>query len=352
MTHVLSLVGCILVIYLASEWFVNAVEWLGARLRMGGLAVGTVLAAVGTALPESVVTLVAVLLGSDEHGADIGMGAAIGGPLVVGTVAYAVAGVVLLARARGAHLPVLVGAGPGPARLAARDDRAPATDLAATTPRLARDQGWFLAIYAVKLGLGLVVFAYKPWLGLLFFAAYAVYVSREVRSSRGAAASTTGLAPLKLQPRRASPSTAAVLTQTVVTLALVFGASQLFVHELEWAGPALGVPATVSALLLAPLATELPEIMNAVVWCRQGKPQLALANLSGSMMIQVTVPSGLGLLFTSWQLDAPLVLAGVCTMASVGYLLVLTRTGRLTAGRLAGAAAFYGAFAVGLLALA
>lgn len=63
MTHVLLLLGCAVAIYLACEWFINAVEWLGARLQVGSIAVGSVLAAVGTALPESVVTLVAVVFG-------------------------------------------------------------------------------------------------------------------------------------------------------------------------------------------------------------------------------------------------------------------------------------------------
>ena len=59
MLHVLLLVGSALAIYLACELFVNAVEHLGRALRISTLAVGTVLAAIGTALPESVVTGVA-----------------------------------------------------------------------------------------------------------------------------------------------------------------------------------------------------------------------------------------------------------------------------------------------------
>src|SRR5947208_16101515 len=100
MLHVVILLACAVAIYLSCEWFVNAVEWLGARLKVGPLAVGTILAAAGTALPESVVTLVAVLFGGKHHGDDIGVGAALGGPLVVGTIAYAVTGVMLLARRR------------------------------------------------------------------------------------------------------------------------------------------------------------------------------------------------------------------------------------------------------------
>ena len=87
-------------IYLSCEWFVNAVEWLGQRLNIGTMAVGTILAAFGTALPESVVTLVAVTTGPTAEIRNIGVGAAMGGPLVLATVAYGVTGAMLLLRRR------------------------------------------------------------------------------------------------------------------------------------------------------------------------------------------------------------------------------------------------------------
>ena len=55
------LLGSAVVIYLACEYFVNGVEWVGRRLSVGEQATGSILAAFGTALPESVVTFVAVL---------------------------------------------------------------------------------------------------------------------------------------------------------------------------------------------------------------------------------------------------------------------------------------------------
>jgi cation:H+ antiporter len=356
MFHVLLLLACAVAIYVACEWFVNAVEWLGVRLQVGPIAVGTVLAAAGTALPESVVTLVAVLFGSPEHGNDIAVGAAMGGPLVVGTVAYGVTGAMLIWRKRrlrsAAASTPSYGASYGAATegsslaLAARES---GSDLVGVdTARLGRDQRWFLAIFAVKVGLGLVAFSIKPWLGWLFFAVYVLYFVREMRDT-GEQASDEGLEPLKLQRYRARPSTLAVTAQTLITLVVIFGASQLFVQQLEWAGPALGLPSAVVALLLSPIATELPEIMNAIIWVRQGKLQLALANISGAMMIQATVPSGIGILLTSWKFDTPLVLAGAATLASVLYLLWVLRAGRLTAGRLAAATGFYLAFAVGLV---
>lgn len=70
-------------IYLACEYFVNGVEWAGYRFDFGQNAPGTILAAFGTALPESVVTFVAVVFGRNPAQKEIGIGAALGGPLVL-----------------------------------------------------------------------------------------------------------------------------------------------------------------------------------------------------------------------------------------------------------------------------
>jgi cation:H+ antiporter len=334
--HFVLLIACAAVIYLACEWFVNAVEWLGVRLRLGPLAVGTVLAAFGTALPESAVTFVAVVFGSGGAQQDIGVGAAMGGPLALSTIAYGVTGWMLLSRRR---VQVPASAAP-PTR--------PDADIG-DVRALARDQRWFLAIFVVKVALGLVAFAYKPWLGLLFFAAYGAYFWREIRAE--GEGNGADLAPLRFQRRRPRPSTPAVVAQSLITLAAIFLASQLFVHQLDAIGPMIGLPAAVTALLLSPIATELPEIMNAIIWVRQGKTALALANISGAMMIQATVPSGLGLLFTPWRFDGPLILSGAVTTAAIGYQLLLLRTGKFGPRTLAAAAAFYLIFAVGLIPL-
>jgi cation:H+ antiporter len=322
LVHVVLLLTFAGVIYLACEWFVNAIEWLGVELRVGTLAVGTVLAAIGTALPESVVTLVAVLGGSPS-GKEIGVGAALGGPLVLATLAYAIVGVVLLVRHR-------------PGRLRDVDEQ-----------RVRRDQGLFAAISSAALLLGLVSFPGKAVLGLAFFAVYAWYVRLQLRSG-DAAHTAEDLEPLRLQPHREAPGRWAVVVQTLGSLVVVVVASQLFVGQLEWAGPAFGIPAAAAALLLSPVATELPEIMNAVIWVRQDKQRLALANISGAMMVQATVPAGIGLLFTPWHYDAVLLSAAVATIAAIGYLIAGGRLGRLTAGWLAGAGVFYLAFAVAL----
>jgi cation:H+ antiporter len=311
------------VIYLSCEYFVNGVEWVGRRAGVAQKAVGTVLAAFGTALPESVVTFVAVVFGTNDATKSIGVGAALGGPLVLSTISYAVVGLMMLLTT-------------GRARTAA---------LADADGRLARDQGWFLIIFVFKVALGLVAFSIKPWLGWLFLVAYAAYFWAEMRQD---ATPHEGdeLAPLKFRPRDATPSLIWAIVQTVSALTVIFGASHLFVKQLEHIGPWLGIPPAIVALLLSPIATELPETMNAIIWVRQRKTGLALANISGAMMIQATVPSALGIGFTPWLFDRALVLAAAVTTAAILGLWTLLRRHGLTPLRLALFGLLYGVFAL------
>jgi len=318
-----SLLASAAVIYVACEYFVNGVEWVGRKLAVGQKATGTILAAFGTALPESVVTLVAVAFGTTAADKDIGVGAAMGGPLVLGSLAYAVVGIAMLACRR--DLPCGAGA-------------------RSLYAGLSRDQGWFIVISAFKLAVGLTAFALKPWLGVAFLAAYGAYAWKEMGGDQGGV--EDDLEPLKLTPRAETPKTAAALTQTVIALAVIFAASRFFVGQLSALGPYLGLKPQLLSLLVSPVATELPETLNAIIWVRQGKVRLALANISGAMMIQATVPTAFGLFWSPWRLDRPLAVAGAVTLLSVIILFVAFRRGWITRTRLASMALFYAAFAL------
>jgi len=69
-----ELVAALLVILAGAWFFTNGVEWIGESLGLSEGAVGSVLAAVGTALPETVLPVVAILTGH-KGGHDIGIGA-------------------------------------------------------------------------------------------------------------------------------------------------------------------------------------------------------------------------------------------------------------------------------------
>jgi cation:H+ antiporter len=317
------LLGSAFLIYIACEFFVNGVEWVGRKLAVGQKATGTILAAFGTALPESVVTFVAVTFPRSAIDKDIGVGAAMGGPLVLGTVAYAVVGATLwICKSR---LPT------------GEEGR----DLYAG---LTRDQAWFIVISIVKLAVGLTAFAFKPWLGVLFLAAYAAYAWKEMRGEQKI--DDEQLEPLRLTPKAETPRAWAAILQTVAALAVIFLACRFFVGQLGGLAPYLRLKPQLLSLLISPIATELPETLNAVIWIRQGKVRLALANISGAMMIQATVPTAFGLFATPWLLDRSLVLAGAVTLLSVTALFVGFWRRRMTRTSLILMASFYVAFGV------
>jgi len=322
------LIGSAIAIYLSCELFVNSVEWVGRKLAVGQKATGSILAAFGTALPESVVTLVAVAFGGSVAAKQLGIGAALGGPLALSTIAYATVGIVLLLSRQ--HLP-----------------KTP--EICGDFRNLARDQGWFLAIFAAKIALGLIAFAWKPWLGILFLAAYALYIHKEMGGHQEDEEGESE--PLTFAPRLAVPGTGIALIQTLVALGVIFAASRLFVAQLGALGPALGLGPQLLALLLSPIATELPETMNAIIWVRQGKYRLALANISGAMMIQATIPTAFGLFWTPWLLEPPLLLGAGVTALSIAIMLFAFRRGIVSRKLLAAMGVFYLLFAGLLIAL-
>ncbi len=102
-----------------------------------------------------------------------------------------------------------------------------------------------------------------------------------------------------------------MIVQFVVALgAIVFGA-HLFVEELIHVAKDIGVEPLVLSLILAPLATELPEKINSIFWVREGKDSLALGNVTGAMVFQSTIPIAVGLLITDWDLSTYSVVSGV-----------------------------------------
>ncbi|HTD75223.1 MAG TPA: hypothetical protein VK652_16970 [Steroidobacteraceae bacterium] len=201
---------CAGAIYLSCEYFVNGVEWVGRRLGVGATATGTVLAAFGTALPESAVTFVAVV-GRDTAQKEIGVGAAVGGPLVLSTISYAVVGVVLWS--------------------SRRKLRRATTDLQLDAQRLSSDQAWFLLIFIAALALGLVSFPFKRWIGILLFGAYALYVWREMTAAHGGEHENEQLVPLKFRPKNPSPSLAWAALQTLAALLVIAVASHTFLSD-------------------------------------------------------------------------------------------------------------------------
>ncbi|HEX8688945.1 MAG TPA: hypothetical protein VF729_01750 [Solirubrobacterales bacterium] len=282
--NVVLLVLSFAIILAGALLFTNAVEWLGHRLKLGEGAVGSLLAAVGTAMPETLIAIVA-LIGAKEGADQVAIGAIVGAPFLLATLAMGLVGLF-------AYLY--------------RERRETGLHLDAHGPTLERDLLFFLLFFAVSLALAWgAPDALRIPIGIAVILAYPVYIRRTLLGG-GEVQDHGTLDPLIFERReehRMNPSLLFCVVQLLVGLGAMVGGAHLFVEELLHIAESLGVEAVVLALILAPLATELPEKVNSFFWVRENKDSLALGNITGAMVFQSTIPVGIGLIFTDWALS-------------------------------------------------
>jgi cation:H+ antiporter len=180
-----------------------------------------------------------------------------------------------------------------------------------------------LQFFLVAYGLA-VACAFVPWralhlaAALLLLVLYLLYVrSKFAGKQQGEAV----LEPLFFSRRAAHPSYAIIGLQGLVGLAGLVGGAHLFVTAAKAMAVELNVSPLLLALLIAPLATELPEMSNSFLWLYQRKDSLAVGNVTGAMVFQGTFPVSVGLIGTDWVL-APSALATMgLALAAVGLTL-------------------------------
>ena len=142
--------------------FTNAVEWIGHRLKLGEGAVGSLLAAVGTAMPETLIAIVAIV-GTAEGGDQVAIGSIVGAPFLLATLAMGLVGLF-------AYLY--------------RERRAQGLELKAHRPTLERDLLFFLAFFALSLALAWgAPEALRIPVGIGVMLAYPLYIRRTLRSA-------------------------------------------------------------------------------------------------------------------------------------------------------------------------
>ncbi|HET6831011.1 MAG TPA: hypothetical protein VFH44_06630 [Solirubrobacterales bacterium] len=285
--------------------FTNAIEWLGHRLDLGEGATGSVLAAVGTAMPETLIPIVAIIGGS-EGSEDVAVGAIIGAPFLLATLAMALVGLSAFIFQR---------------------RRSQGLALEADIETLDRDLLFFLIFF----GIGLIAGALLPEavhlpIAVVCVAAYVIYVRATLRAG-GAVQEVETINRLYMdRGNDDEPPTKLILLQLAIGLAAIVGGAHLFVEELIHVAEDIGLDALVLSLILAPLATELPEKINSFFWIREGKDSLALGNITGAMVFQSTIPVAFGLAFTDWDLDRFAVVSACLGLAGGALAYVTLRS--------------------------
>jgi cation:H+ antiporter len=325
--EVFLLVLSFAVILAGALLFTNAIEWIGHKLNLGEGAVGSLLAAVGTALPETLIAIVA-LVGATRSEA-VAIGAIVGAPFLLATLAMGLVGLT-------AYLY--------------RRKRPQGIRLRAHVPTLDRDLAFFMVFFGLALALGFgAPEAIRIPAGIVGVASYFAYVVFTVRNPGPLQPHETlnPLIMLRGEQRAAEPPLWLAVIQCLVGLGAMVGGAHLFVEELLHVAESLGVEAIILSLILAPLATELPEKVNSVIWVREGKDALALGNITGAMVFQSTIPVGIGLIFTDWNLSGNAAISVALGLAGglLAYWALRLRD-RFELAPVLGWFALYGAFIV------
>ncbi|MEW6353605.1 MAG: sodium:calcium antiporter [Pseudomonadota bacterium] len=324
----LNLLLMLVLILIAAEIFCNALEHLGERLKISEGVTGSLFAAVGTALPETMVPILAVFAGTanTELNHEIGVGAILGAPLMLSTLSLSLLTVFTLkSRGMNGHFtPEKTG--------------------------LTRDLNFFLLAFTlagvalfVPSGMNIVRTSIAFGLVLVYF----IYIMLTVRASAQLVQDGHGTEAhgTMLFCRIGLPENFfTILIQLAAGLMLLVAGAKGFIHGVEEAAPLLGISALLLSLLIIPIATELPEKVNSILWIRKRKDTLAFGNITGAMVFQGTLLPAIGVLLTPWEARADVALGVFITLAAALWMRFMLQRGRLQVWHLGVNGALYVAY--------
>lgn len=314
---IVFLIVALVVILVGAETFTNALEHLGQRLKISEGVTGSIFAAVGTALPETMVPIIAILgsAGTQVVREEVGVGAILGAPLLLSTLAMLLIGIFAAHR------------------------RGWSGELRPERSGLNRDLSWFLLAFGLS---AIAIFVPREWMpvraaiGIALVVIYFVYLMLTLRAS--AKLVTDGHATEADNPLYLvrifgfvglPEHMATILTQLTLGFALIFLGARGFVHGIEGLSATLGLSALVLSLLIIPIATELPEKVNSILWIRRGRDTLAFGNVTGAMVFQGSLLPAIGILLTPWEARPEVIWVLTLTLVSAAYLWLMLRRGTL-----------------------
>lgn len=297
---ILNFVLALLIIVVAAELFTNATEWAGYRLHLGQGATGSLLAGIGTALPETVVPIVALVHGAPSA-SRVATGAVLGSSFLLLTLGVAFTGAAVMSRRQEPSISVAPG-------------------------QVHRDLGAFVIAFTLVCIAMLLPQTARYGVGAVLIAIYAGYVVVTVRGREPAESMPEPLHLTRWQAR-ASTHWVFIATQLVIAVAGLVLGSNIFVSGLTDTATALHVDALVLALIVVPVATELPETLNSILWIRSRDDGLAFGNVAGSATFQACILGAIGVVFTPWRPGSAGVVGAGLTLITALWLLWRLRHG-------------------------
>lgn len=313
-------------ILLASVVFTNGIELLGHRGGLHQGITGSILAAVGTALPETIIPVIAILFFHTASSHAVGIGAIAGAPFMLATLAFCITGLAVMAYS-----------------LAGKRTWVMHTD----APGVLRDLGYFIILYSLAILASFLhhipVIRWTIACGLVL--GYVLYI-RQTLASDGHEVEEVDILHfskyLGLPENRTT-----IVIQVIASLLLMMWGAHMFVGYVTAVSTNMGVSALILSMIITPIATELPEKCNSVIWIGKRKDILAMGNITGAMVFQSSFPVAFGVAFTSWDLAGVPLVSALLALAAALLVYGWVRFRRtLHPGLLAACATFYIAFIV------
>ncbi|HNY65544.1 MAG TPA: sodium:calcium antiporter [Deltaproteobacteria bacterium] len=327
LTSIMTFVSLGLIL-LSCYVFVNAVEQAGEKLNLHQGIIGSILAAVGTALPETIIPIMAILITNTPGSHQIGIGAIAGAPFMLSTLALFVTGAA-----------VVIYSALGKRTLAMSVD----------INLLRKDLTFFLVIYGIAVLTTFVHnFTARSVIAVVLMLSYGLYLKLTISADCQA---NEVCEPLYLSRLlRVDDHLGWVSTQLLLGLGLIIAGSHLFIGYVEQLSVSLGVSPLILSIIITPIVTELPEKVNSIIWVGRGKDTLALGNITGAMVFQSCFPVVFGILFTPWNLAGTTMLSAMLAFgASLLVLLWITVFKRLNPYVLLVGGLFYASFIMSVL---
>ena len=309
----LELLAMLLVILVAAEVFTNALEHLGEKLKISEGVTGSVFAAIGTALPETLVPLLALLAGTQnvQINEEIGVGAILGAPLMLSTLSISLMAFAVLAK------------------------RGVSGDFRPEKTGLTRDLNFFIAAFAFAT---LAMFIphtqtlVRAAIGFGMVLIYFFYIMLTIRASGALVKEGHGTeaGEAMMLCRIGLPNNMpVVVAQLILGLALLVGGAKGFIYGVEEAAHILGISTLLLSLLIIPIATELPEKVNSILWVRKHKDTLAFGNITGAMVFQGTLLPAIGIMLTPWEPRREVLAGVVITLLGATWIRLLIARGHI-----------------------
>ncbi|MEO6117992.1 MAG: sodium:calcium antiporter [Methylotenera sp.] len=308
----LQLFVMLILILIAAEVFTNALEHLGEKLKISEGVTGSLFAAVGTALPETSVPLLALLAGTQnmETNHEIGVGAILGAPLMLATLSISLMAISVW-KSRGTQ-----------------------GNLRPERTGLIRDLNFFIVAFgfaAIAMYIPHEQVAVRYGIGFCMVMIYFIYVMMTIRASKALVEeghATEAGSAMFLCKAGLPNNMVVIVIQLILGLALLIAGAKGFIDGVEEAAEIIGITALLLSLLIIPIATELPEKVNSILWIRKGKDTLAFGNITGAMVFQGTLLPAIGIMLTPWEPRIEVVLGiGMTLMAAIWLRYLMAKGG-------------------------